>query len=209
MTSDIEYLNQIAQDNRAVGQKTGKGLPIDPKWLKIIGVGVIGVILIMIIGGLLGRLGTAERDLMDRIYARTQNLNNSITEYNGSVKSSELRSMGNSLSAVLTETNSKVAGLLTSEYGAGGTEPRDEAVTTEESEHIQAVNSQLYYGKINGLMDRYFVREMSREIVLLQSLESEALEKTSSQAVKDAMVNSWNNLNKLETQFENYRSLVE
>ena len=50
MTSDIEYLNQIAQDNRAVGQKTGKGLPIDPKWLKIIGVGVIGVILIMIIG---------------------------------------------------------------------------------------------------------------------------------------------------------------
>ncbi len=117
--------------------------------------------------------------------------------------------MGNSLSTVLTETNSKVAGLLTSEYGAEGTEPRDEAVTAEEEEHIQAVNAQLYYGKINGLMDRYFVREMSREIVLLQSLESEALEKSSSSAVKDAMANSWNNLNKLETQFENYQSLVE
>lgn len=209
MTSDIEYLNQIAQDNRVVGQKTGKGLPIDPKWLKIIGIGIAGVILIMIVGSLLGKLGTAERDLMDRIYARTKNLNNSIMEYNDSVKSSELRSMGNSLSTVLTETNSKVAGLLASEYGAEGTEPRDEAVTAEEEEHIQAVNVQLYYGKINGLMDRYFVREMSREIVLLQSLESEALEKSSSSAVKDAMANSWNNLNKLETQFENYRSLVE
>ena len=68
MASDIEYLNQIAQDNRAVGQKAQKGLPIDPKWLKIIGVGILGVILIMIVGGLLGGLGTAERDLMDKIY---------------------------------------------------------------------------------------------------------------------------------------------
>lgn len=209
MASDIEYLNQIAQDNRAVGQKAQKGLPIDPKWLKIIGVGILGVILIMIVGGLLGGLGTAERDLMDKIYARTQGLNNSIMDYNDAVKSSELRSMGNSLSAVLTETNSKVAGLLTSEYGAEGVEPRSETTTAEEAEHMQAVNSQLFYGKINGLMDRYFVREMTREIVLLQSLESEAMEKSSSSAVKEAMANSWNNLNKLEAQFEEYQKLVE
>ena len=209
MASDIEYLNQIAQDNRAVGQKAQKGLPIDPKWLKIIGVGILGVILIMIVGGLLGGLGTAERDLMDKIYARTQGLNNSIMDYNDAVKSSELRSMGNSLSAVLTETNSKVAGLLTSEYGAEGVEPRSETTTAEEAEHMQVVNSQLFYGKINGLMDRYFVREMTREIVLLQSLESEAMEKSSSSAVKEAMANSWNNLNKLETQFEEYQKLVE
>ena len=209
MASDIEYLNQIAQDNRAVGQKADKGFSIDPKWLKIIGVGVLGVILIMILGGIIGGLGTAGRDLMDKLYARTLNLNNSITEYNNSVKSSELRSMGNSLSAVLVETNSKVASLLTSEYGVDGTDPRDEATKLEEDEHIQAVNSELYYGKINGLMDRYFVREMSREIVLLQSLETEVMEKTSSQAVKDALVSSWNNLNKLETQFEDYQKLVE
>ena len=209
MASDIEYLNQIAQDNRAVGQKADKGLPIDPKWLKIIGVGLLGVILIMILGGIIGGLGTAGRDLMDKIYARTLNLNNLIVDYNDDVKSSELRSMGNSLSTVITETNSKVAALLTSEYGADGTDPRDEATKLDEDEYIQAVNSQLYYGKINGLMDRYFVREMSREIVLLQSLETEAIEKASSQVVKEALVNSWNNLNKLETQFEDYQKLVE
>lgn len=202
MASDIEYLNQIAQDNRATLGKADKGLPIDPKWLKIIGIGIVGVIIIMIVGSILGGLGTKSRDNLDRIFARTRNLGESIAEYNDKVKSSELRSMGNSLSAVLTETNSKVGNLLTTEYGT--TEPRDENVTTEEANHIQEVNSNLNYGRINGLMDRYFVREMSREIALLMSLETETMSETNDANVKEVMASSWNNLNKLSTSFEDY-----
>ena len=144
MASDIEYLNQIAQDNRAVKRPSIKGLPIDSKWLKIIGIGVVGVILIMILGGILSGLGSGERDLIDRIYLRTKNLNESIMEYDEKVKSSELRSMGNSLSAVLTETNSKVGNLLVSEYGAEGTEPRDENVAAEETDYINKINGCKY-----------------------------------------------------------------
>ncbi len=208
MASDIEYLNQIAQDNRAVKSPGIKGLPIDSKWLKIIGIGVVGVILIMILGGILGGLGSGERDLIDRIYLRTKNLNESIMEYDEKVKSSELRSMGNSLSAVLTETNSKVGNLLISEYGAEGTEPRDENVAAEETDYINKINANLNYGYLNGLMDRYFSREMSREIVLLMSLESEALEKTNKESVKAVMSASWNNLNQLSDQFETYKDLA-
>ena len=206
MASDIEYLNQIAQDNRTAKKVAVGKFPIEPKWLKIIGAGIAGVILIIIIGGMLGGLGHKERDLIDQIYARTRNLNESISEYNGKVKSSELRSMGNSLTNVLTETNSKVGTLLTSEYGADGTDPRDEATTTSELDHIAEVNTNLNYGWLNGMMDRYFVMEMTREITLLMSLETEATEKTSSEPVKSTLVNSWNNLNQLETQFASYEN---
>lgn len=204
MANDIDYLNQIAKDNRTVKKVSTGKFPIEPKWLKIIGVGILGVILIMILGGILGGLGHQERDLIDQIYARTRNLNESISEYGGKVKSSELRSMGNSLSNVLAETNSKVGALLTSEYGADGTDPRDEATTTSEAEHIAEVNSNLNYGRLNGMLDRYFVMEMAREIVLLMSLENEAVEKTSSEPVKNVLVSSYNNLNQLETQFSEY-----
>lgn len=204
MANDIEYLNQIAQDNRAIAKKADSGFPIEPKWLKIIGAAILGVIVIMIIGSILGGLGNAERDTLDRIYARTRNLNESISEYDEKVKSSELRSMGNSLAAVLTETNSKVGNLLTSEFGADGAEPRDEAITTEEANHIQEVNSNLNYGRINGLMDRYFVREMSREIVLLMTLETDAISETDKASVKEALSSSWNNLSKLSAQFNSY-----
>ena len=206
MSSDIDYLNQIAKDNRTAKKVSVGKFPIEPKWLKIIGLGVLGVILIMLIGSLLGGLGHQERDLIDQIYARTRNLNESILEYGSKVKSSDLRSMGNSLSNVLTETNSKIGALLTSEYGADGTDPRDEATTTSELEHIAEVNTNLNYGRLNGMMDRYFVMEMSREIVLLMSLETEATEKTSIEAVKSALVNSYNNLNRLETQFTAYEN---
>lgn len=204
--NDMDYLSQIAQDNRTVKKEPLGKFPIDLKWLKIIGAGVIGVILIMIVGSMLGGLGNKERDLVDQIYARTRNLNQSISEYGSKVKSSELRSMGNSLSNVLTETNSKVGALLASEYGTDGTDPRDEATTTSEDEHIAEVNTNLNYGWLNGMMDRYFVMEITREITLLMSLETELTEKTSSDPVKSVLVNSWNNLNQLETQFANYEN---
>lgn len=206
MANDIEYLNQIAQDNRTTRKVATGKFPIETKWLKIIGAGIAGVIVIMIIGGLLGGLGHEERDLIDQIYARTRNLNEAISEYGGKVKSSELRSMGNSLSNVLAETNSKVGALITSEYGTDGTDPRDEATTTSELEHIAEVNTNLNYGRLNGMMDRYFVMEMTREIALLMSLETEVTEKTANESVKSALVNSWNNLNQLEIQFSNYEN---
>ena len=127
---NIAYLNQIAKDNRAVSYGATKEHIIDPKWIKVIVGAVVAVILMMIIGMILGNLGHGERDTMDTIYLRTKNLDQSISTYNDRVKSSELRSMGNSLATVLRETNAKVAGLLSSEYGASGTEPRDEATRT-------------------------------------------------------------------------------
>ncbi|MBQ7040797.1 hypothetical protein IJN73_01880 [Candidatus Saccharibacteria bacterium] len=202
--NDIEYLNTIAKDNRTE-IAPAKDHILDPKWIKIIIGAVAAVIVMMIIGGILSGLGNGERDLLDKIYARTNNLNTSINNYSDSLKSSDLRSMASSLSTVLRETNAKVGAILTSDYG--DTTPKDESITSEETDHIAAVDSALNYGKINGLLDRYFAHEMSREIVLLQSLESEALEKSDGDAIKSALSSSWNNLEKLKPQFEDFQAL--
>lgn len=202
--NDIEYLNTIAKDNRAE-VAPAKDHILDPKWIKIIIGAVAAVIVMMIIGGILSGLGNGERDLLDKIYARTNNLNTSVNNYSDSLKSSDLRSMASSLSTVLRETNAKVGAILTSDYG--DTTPKDESIASEETDHIVAVDSALNYGKVNGLLDRYFAREMSREIVLLQSLESEALEKLDGDAIKSALSSSWNNLEKLKPQFEDFQAL--
>lgn len=204
--NDIDYLSQIAKDNRAVQNSSSKEHILDPKWIKLIIGAVVAVVLMMIIGGILGNMGNGQRDSLDRIYARAKNLNGIVGEYNRKIKSSELRAMGNSLSTVLSETDKKVSELLSSEYD---TKEANKEITTAEDEHIAAVKASLEYGRMNGFLDRYFVREMSREIVLLMSLETEAIDRTSSSAVKEALVNSWNNLSRLASQFENYQNLAD
>ena len=203
--NDIEYLNTIAKDNRAVKSSSEKDHILSPKIIKIIVAAVAAVVLMMILGGVLSGLGNGERDLLDKIYLRASSLNTSISEYQDSLKSSELRALSSSLSTILRETASKTGAILTSEYGT--TDPRDENTSAEEEAHIATVNTALNYGKINGLLDRYFAREMSREIVLLQSLESETVEKTSSAPVKEALTSSWNNLERLSSNFANFQSL--
>ena len=206
---DIGYLNQIAKDNRVAQVSADKDRLFDPKWIKLIIGAVVAVILMMIIGGILGNLGHGQRDSLDRVYMRAKNLNETIQQYNSKVKSSELRAMGNSLSTVLSETTAKVTALLASEYDAKGAEPQNEKIANEEEEEIAEVRANLEYGRMNGFLDRYFVREMSREIVLLMSLETETIDRTSSSAVKEAMAGLWNNLKQLSSQFENYQSLVD
>ena len=202
---DIAYLNQIAKDNRVVAYGSTKEHIIEPKWIKFIALAGVAIILMMIVGIILGSRGGGEREMLDKIYLRTENLSESISNYDEKVKSSELRSMGNSLLIVLRETNAKVAGILTANYES--VEPSEE-LTASETEYIASVNGNLEYGRISGLLDRYFVREMSREIVLLQSLETEAIEESSSAEVKEVLASSWNNLNTLAGQFETFSDLA-
>lgn len=213
--SDFDYLNQIAADNRAVKAAERGGIRgiLPEGWdLKkvLIGLGgiILAVILMAVLGGWLGGLGNKERDLLDQLYIRTGKLTETISEYNPKVKSPDLRSMGTALSAVLLETRTKVAGLYTSEYGLEGTDPRDEQTVTDEEQHTLVLNNELNTGWLNGRLDRYYAREMATEIALIVSMEEEIMDRTSYSAVKTALTSSVVNLEQLETQFSEYKSLA-
>ena len=202
------YLEQISSEARTTkASKMPFGLNISPKLLKLLIGGFIAAILIIIIGAIAGSGGSSERDYLDKIFLRTANLSSSISDYNKRVKSSELRSMGNSLNAVLTETNYSVGNILKNDFGVSSpNKPANEKTETEETEWIDGLNQDLENGRLNGVLDRVYSRDLAYEIGILISLESETVAKSKNDTVKTSLTSSMDNLSKLYDQFNDFEA---
>ncbi len=205
-----DYLEKIAKDTRT-GKPQKKGflgaittLPATTKKL-IIG-GAIAVVVVMIIGLILGSGGdkNQERDLVDKISLRTESIMDGIDDYNKLVKSSELRSMGNSLKAVLQETNYAINTILKETFEAKNAKPAKEKTETDEGAITEEMMATLENGRLNGILDRVYTREMTYQIAMLISLEQETYNKTKKDILKEALTSSMSNLDKLHEQFDNY-----
>lgn len=203
------YLEQISSEARPLKPtKSLFGFNISPKMLKIIIGIVVATVIIMIFGGILSSLGNknSERDYLDKIYIRTDNLMVSISNYNNLVKSSELRSMGNSLNAVLVQTNYEVLNYLKENYELTNYKPEKEQTLTDENTYIEELNQSLENGRLNGILDRTYAREFTYEIGMLLSLESEAIANTKNENLKSILNSSHTNLEQLYPQFNNFTS---
>lgn len=203
-----EYLNQISSDIRKTnsGGKLG-GLGISPKMLKII-VGLFVAAIFIIVVGLIagsGKDANTDRDIMDRVYLRTKNVSQVITDNNSRIKSPELRSMTNSLKAVLTELNFRVGTFLKEDYGAESAEtPAKEDTGISESDYKTALTESLNNARISGLLDRTLARELTFNISMILSMESDIISSTKLDAVRDFLITNQANLNQLLDQFNNY-----
>ena len=208
LMNNKDYLDKIAADTRS-NKPSGKGflgkLKISPTLMKVLIGGAI-VTVIMIIFGMVAGGGdkNGERDLVDKISLRTNNLISVISDYNKQVKSSELRSMGGSLSAVLNDTNYAINAILKSEFEAKGSKPQKESIKTDENKVLEDMKSSLEYGRLNGILDRTYAREIAYQIALLISLEQETLKKTQKTNLKEALTNSINNLDQMHDKFDNF-----
>ena len=198
--NNSEYLNQISLDNRRA--KSGSGL-FSGKIFKFLLGGIALAALIIIVGSLLKNVSNKEKDLVEQVDIRVSNLSASITTYKSSLKSSRLRAMTASLSGVLSNTSRDVSTLLASVYDYSD---KTANATTSETElaHITAFNSTMDEAKINGILDRTWVREMALQIALLISIESEAKARTSNSGVAATLESSMSDLNQLYEQFLSY-----
>lgn len=197
---NIAYLNQISAENRASQANSG-GL-FSPKLLIILGA-VVLIAVIIIIGGSLSSGSEKGVDLVSQINLRSVNLSKTISTYNKQTKSSELRSIASSLSSILTETSSKTTELLSSVYGLKNGKV-SEKITQKETAHIEAVNDELEKARLNGLLDRNYVRVLTLQTGLLMSLESECLSRTNNSDVKNVLSNSYANLASIYETLSNY-----
>ena len=203
-----EYLEQISAQTRPV--KTGKGpfgLEFNAKTIKIL-IGVaVAALLIIIIGAISGSGGdkNSERDYVDQIYLRSNNLMSAISNYNKRVKSSELRSMGNSLNAVLAELNFNITTILKEDFAAKsvGKPDKDKTQTTEDA-IAEELNETLENARLNGVLDRTYAREFAYQIGLLESLESETVAKKEKETLINMLTASEENLEQLYDQFNNF-----
>ncbi|MBQ3306358.1 hypothetical protein IJH02_02915 [Candidatus Saccharibacteria bacterium] len=201
LMDNMAYLDKIAESNRPA--KTTSLLPfsISPKILIGIGIVIFVLFAIMIFGSIFGGDKNTEKTLLDQISLRSENLGKTIDQYNKNVKSSKLRSMGSSLSTVLSETSSRSATLLAENFDSKKT---DKSLEENESAYIEEVNTVLENARLNGLLDRAYVREMTYQIGILLSMESECSSKSKKTDVKDFLTSSMSNLDSLYTEFSEY-----
>ena len=197
---NIAYLNQISAENRA--SKTNSNGLFSPKLMIILGA-IVLITIIIIVGGSLSSGSEKGVDLVSQISLRSVNLSKTISTYNKQTKSSELRSIASSLSSILTETSSKTTELLSSVYGLKNGKI-SEKITEKETAYIENVDAELEKARLNGLLDRNYVRILTLQTGLLMSLESECLSRTNNSDVKNVLSNSYANLASIYETLSNY-----
>lgn len=112
--------------------------------------------------------------------------------------------MGNSLKAVLQETNYAINTILKETFEAKNAKPAKEKTETDEGAITEEMMATLENGRLNGILDRVYTREMTYQIAMLISLEQETYNKTKKDILKEALTSSMSNLDKLHEQFDNY-----
>ena len=198
---NMAYLEQIAVSKKPAAPK--QSFIHSKKFLIILGVIVFFALFLLIISSLLNSNSNKEPDAIAHLNLRTTNLLATLKEYNPSVKSSTLRSLGSSLSAQLTDLNRDVAPVAKELFN----KKIPEKITEEETSFIDNLNSTLETARLNGVLDRVFVREFTLQIVLVNTLQSEILARTKDENLANALNGSIPNLKELHTQFEDYSEL--
>ncbi len=200
----MDYLNQIsAASNPQPQQKQSIGGLFSKKFIFIIGGLLIFAILIMILGSVIGKTGNKEKAVAERINIRISNLMEVTQNYGKITKSSTLRSMNASLYSVLNGTSVNLSPILTTVYELTP-ETANAEITAEEEDSFNQLKASLDHAKLNGLLDRTYPREITLQIQLLLSLESEISERTKDQNIKNIIGESYNNLSSIYTKFSEY-----
>ena len=205
----MTYLNQIAADARPTPPKSGLANLFTPKVLAFAIGGIILAIVLIIVGSLLGGVSRKEQTLVEQANLRCTNLLTTIDTYTPELKSPNLRALTASLSSILTETSRNLTTSLQSDFGQDAKATPSESLTQSETDHISALNSTLESARLNGILDRTYLREMELQISLLLSIESEALARTDKPSLTGYLNSSTQSLATLHDQFESFNSTSE
>ncbi len=198
-----EYLDQISAANRPI-KNSNKGF-LGSRFFTIIMIGLIAFIIIIIIGAILSGNKKNEKTLNFALKLHLDNIAAVISDYQPSVKSSDLRSSSASLSSVLTSTSRELTDYLTEKYDFKdkdiGKDLEEEATLSKDG-----LEADLFEAKINGSLDRIYAHKMAYEISLMMSEENKLINMTKNEALKDVLTKSYSSLDNL---YDNFNSFSE
>ncbi len=212
----MAYLQQIASERNNQGQQTSNKNKIFLKFLnKKIIIGVIAVIgVIIAINSIVKHSSLSKIDKKDQnlivksYYAAHYLADKSLDNYVDMIKNSDIRNMSASLKSVLNEILVNGRDLLANEYGVGVGELESGEIASTELATNEKLNTVLEEGRLNGILDRTFVREMTMQIAYLISYQSECSERTKNEKVKTFVIKVESNLQNLYNQFHSFKSLA-
>ena len=198
-----DYLDQISRAARPPKQKKG-GISdiLSSKWTKLGAAALVLLIYIVILGSILGGKETLEEKCTN-LKLRLDGTVEAISEYQGNIKSSTLRSLSASLKGVFTNTSSGLNTYMAQQYGYEAGREKD-AVKEAAALTRDELMNELFEAKINGLLDRVFAHKMALEIYSVMSDEAGIANSSSDEALKSVLSSSYDSLNNLYPQFNDF-----
>lgn len=197
-----DYLNQISASIRP--EKKSKMNFMNSNIFKIIAGAIIAFILIAIIGGIINGGKTSTKDQAISLKLNIDSALSVISEYQPSVKSSDLRSNSASLYSVLSNTNRDLTSFITENYNYSSKSDDkkfEEAVALERD----GLESALFEAKINGILDQVYANKMAYVISLISSKEANLFNATNSEDLQNLLSSSYNSLNNIYDKFANFQ----
>lgn len=201
--NNLEYLNQISQETRPTSTKKSNPLSLV---IKIAVGGIVAFLFIMCVSIVLNAGKSSPTDLAKQLYVRTANLNTTLTTYNKSLKSSQLRAIGTSLNGVLTGASASLSNYLLPEGGEKGDLNPPEKLLAVETATDEELNTSLNNAKLNGILDRVYANQIQLQVSLLIAFISQLEPRTKDEALLDIITQYQSNLYVIEQSLENYSS---
>jgi hypothetical protein len=189
----VDYLNQIAP-------KTTKPslLRPSPKLFAIIG-GIL-VIIVIILSITVNTIVDARRQPLEQLASRLAATETIVTEAQGNLKSSQLRSLNSSLKLYLTNVNRDIGDVL----GKAGVDTAkiDQSVVAQES--TTALAERLEDARLNAVYDRTYAREMAYKLATTLSLLQDIYAGNYSDEVKTFAEATYTNLQSTQEELDSY-----
>lgn len=198
-----EYLNKISADIQSKPPKKQEGR-LGLKIFILVAIGVVAFVLIAILGAALGNSNKGEKNKTFQLLAHLENTSDMIAEYQSSVKSSDLRSSSASLYSILSNTKSELMEYVTDKYKLKAIKDIDKNVLEQAKTEQDALNEELFKGKINGILDRVYAYKMAYEISTIKLQEDNLYDTTKSDDLKNILNKSYDSLENLYDKFNNF-----
>lgn len=199
--NNLEYLNQISQENRPTKAQKSNSMSLI---IKIAVGGVVAFLFILVLGMALNAGKSSPTDLTKQLYVRTSNLNTALTTYNKSLKSSQLRAIGTSLSGVLTGATASLTSYLVPEGGDQESLNPPEKLLETETTTITELDTALNNAKLNGILDRVYANQIQLQVSLLITFISQLEQRTKDADLIDIIGQYQSNLYVIEQSLQNY-----
>lgn len=212
LMDNMAYLQQIAGTNNTLdtnAKKDGFFSKIFNIWTLLIGGGLFILLMIaLVIVGAMNKVDTKDQDLMQQSYFMARYMTeNTFSEYNEDIKNSDIRNMSASFRTILQEIILKDKEFLMDRHEIDVDDLEEEPVATDEKDKIEELNNTLKLGRLNGVFDRTWLREMAMQIAIIRSYQSEIAARTKDEEIKDFSERIESNLTNVYNQFHDFKGL--
>ena len=214
LMDNMAYLQQIAGTDNSLAANSQKNNDFFSKIFNIwtgLALGGLAIILIIVgvVASIMNKVDTKDQDLMQQSYFMSSYMMEQIMnggDYMNNIKNSDLRSMSASFASVLREISLKDSEFLLNKYEIEVDELQEEQVALDEQEKIDALASTLTTGRLNGVLDRTWLREMTLQIAIIRSYQSEIAARTKDEEIQEFSTRITSNLDNIYNQFHDFKS---